>query len=97
MKIWEEERNDVSVLDAPALLSDKLPQKRLLVFNDDHNTFEHVIETLMQVCEHTEEQAEQCTLIIHYKGKCTVKEGTAALLKAMCTAICDRGIKASVV
>ena len=44
----------------------------LVVFNDDVNTFEHVTRTLIKVCKHTQEQAEQCTLIIHYKGKCQV-------------------------
>ena len=48
----------------------------LVVFNDDVNTFDHVTRTLIKVCKHTQEQAEQCTLIIHYKGKCQVKNGT---------------------
>ena len=48
----------------------------LVVFNDDINTFEHVTRTLIKVCKHTQEQAEQCTMIIHYKGKCQVKNGT---------------------
>jgi ATP-dependent Clp protease adaptor protein ClpS len=47
----------------------------LVVFNDDVNTFDHVISTLIRVCKHTPEQAEQCTLLIHYKGKCAVKKG----------------------
>jgi ATP-dependent Clp protease adaptor protein ClpS len=68
----------------------------LVVFNDDYNTFEHVIQTLIDVCNHTPEQAEQCTWIIHYKGKCTVKEGEFDILKAMRNAICDRGISAEV-
>ena len=48
----------------------------LVVFNDEVNTFDHVIDTLIDVCGHTPEQAEQCTLLIHYKGKCTVKNGS---------------------
>jgi ATP-dependent Clp protease adaptor protein ClpS len=47
----------------------------IIVYNDDVNTFDHVIDTLMRVCEHTPEQAEQCSLIVHYNGKCTVKTG----------------------
>jgi ATP-dependent Clp protease adaptor protein ClpS len=68
----------------------------LVVFNDDVNTFDHVIETLIKVCRHTREQAEQCTLIIHYKGKCTVKTGDFDSLKPMRNAICERGISAEI-
>ncbi|MEX0882164.1 MAG: ATP-dependent Clp protease adaptor ClpS, partial [Cyclobacteriaceae bacterium] len=47
----------------------------LVVFNDDFNTFDHVSKILIKVCKHTQDQAEQCTMIIHYKGKCSVKKG----------------------
>ncbi len=72
-------------------------ESELVVFNDDVNTFEHVTRILMKVCQHTKEQAEQCTLIIHYKGKCSVKKGTRAKLKPMCEAILDAGIQATVI
>ena len=68
----------------------------LVVFNDDVNTFEHVIDTLIRVCKHTQEQAEQCTLLIHYRGKCSVKNGTFNFLKPMRDAICDEGIDARI-
>lgn len=68
----------------------------LVVFNDDFNTFEHVIDTLIKVCKHTIEQAEQCTWIIHYKGKCTVKSGSFDFLKPMRDAICEKGIDAKI-
>ncbi len=68
----------------------------LVVFNDDFNTFEHVIDTLVKVCKHTIEQAEQCTWIIHYKGKCTVKSGSFDFLKPMRDAICEKGIDAKI-
>jgi ATP-dependent Clp protease adaptor protein ClpS len=68
----------------------------LVVFNDDVNTFDHVIATLIRVCEHTPEQAEQCTLLIHYKGKCPVKNGTFDFLKPMCQSICEAGIEARI-
>ena len=71
--------------------------KDLVVFNDDVNTFEHVIETLIKVCKHTPEQAEQCTLLIHYKGKCAVKKGSYEELKPMREAICEVGIDAKIV
>lgn len=69
----------------------------LVVFNDDVNTFDHVINTLIRVCKHTNEQAEQCTLMIHYKGKCTVKNGTFDFLKPLRDAICEAGIDAKIV
>ncbi len=70
--------------------------KNLVVFNDDFNTFDHVIETLIRVCNHTQEQAEQCTHIIHYRGKCVVKEGPFNKLNIMKQAICEEGIDAKV-
>lgn len=69
----------------------------LIVFNDDINTFDHVANILVKVCRHTREQAEQCTLIIHYKGKCAVKKGSQEELKPMCEAILDAGIQATIV
>ncbi|GAB4395796.1 MAG: ATP-dependent Clp protease adaptor ClpS [Microscillaceae bacterium] len=71
-------------------------EHKLIVFNDDVNTFDHVIQTLIEVCGHTPEQAEQCTWIIHYKGKCVVKDGSFEELKPMRDAICDRGISAEI-
>jgi len=71
--------------------------KDLVVFNDDFNTFEHVIKTLIRVCKHTPEQAEQCTLLIHYKGKCTVRTGSYEELNPMREAICDVGIDAKII
>lgn len=68
----------------------------LVVFNDDVNTFEHVIRTLIKVCEHTPEQAEQCTYLIHYKGKCTVKTGSFDELRPLREAICEAGIDAKI-
>lgn len=70
--------------------------KDLIVYNDDINTFEHVINTLIKVCKHTAEQAEQCTWIIHHKGKCAVKKGNENYLIPMKDAILDAGISAAV-
>jgi len=69
----------------------------LIVYNDDFNTFDHVINTLIKVCKHTVEQAEQCTYLIHYKGKCAVKVGAKEDLKPMSVAICDAGIDARII
>ena len=71
--------------------------KDLIVFNDDFNTFEHVISTLMRVCKHTAEQAEQCTFLIHHKGKCTVRNGSYEELNPMREAICEAGIDAKII
>jgi len=68
----------------------------LIVYNDDVNTFGHVIQMLMSVCEHSPEQAEQCTLLIHHKGKCTVKIGSFDELKPMRQGLCDKGISAEI-
>ena len=68
----------------------------LVVWNDDVNTFEWVIETLMEVCSHKREQAEQCAYFIHYKGKYAVKNGSYDDLKPQCDAITERGINATV-
>lgn len=71
--------------------------KGLVVFNDDVNSFDHVIDTLIKVCRHERMQAEQCTYIIHFKGKCEVKKGTLNKLKPMKDAIIDAGINAAIV
>jgi ATP-dependent Clp protease adaptor protein ClpS len=68
----------------------------LVVWNDEVNTFEWVITTLIEVCGHSQEQAEQCSYIIHFQGKYAVKQGSYEELKPMCDAITDRGINATV-
>ncbi len=93
MKLMTETQHQEDVL----LLEEVTDLRNLVVYNDDINTFDHVIQTLIEVCKHTPEQAEQCTFIIHYKGKCSVKIGTFEELESMCSAIHDRGISADVV
>ena len=68
----------------------------LVVYNDDHNTFDHVIERLVNICKHSVLQAEQCALIIHFKGKCTVKSGAYDKLEPMCTSLLEAGISAEI-
>ena len=81
--------------DIDVLTEEQFPYS-LIVWNDDVNSFDWVIETLIEVCGHTPEQAEQCSLIIHYKGKCSVKRGEYETLKPMCDAITERSIGATV-
>jgi len=78
------------------LLEEDVDLRELVVFNDDFNTFEHVIHTLIRVCRHTAEQAEQCTWLIHHKGKCTVKSGNYEELKPFRDGICEAGIDAKI-
>ena len=78
------------------VLTDTDEPCNLIVWNDEVNTFEWVIETLMEVCGHSAEQAEQCAYIIHYQGKYAVKNGTYDDLKPECDAITDRGIGATI-
>ena len=67
---------------------------RIIVFNDDFNTFDWVIKSLVEICEHNPAQAEQLSLIIHFKGKATVKTGPKEELKPMKDALVDRGLSA---
>ena len=69
----------------------------IIVYNDDVNTFDHVIDTLVRVCDHTAIQAEQCSLIVHFNGKCTVKTGEYDKLKIQCTALLEAGLSAEII
>ena len=71
-------------------------QYQLVIFNDDVNTFDFVIETLINVCKHDSIQAEQCTFIIHYNGKCSVKKGAYEKLEPMCKTILEKGLTAEI-
>ena len=72
-------------------------QNEIVLFNDDVNTFDHVIDTLIMVCDHTPEQAEQCALIVHYNGKCTVKTGEYTDLEPRCSKLLQAGLSAEIV
>ncbi len=78
------------------LLIDNENGCQLIIWNDDVNSFDWVITTLIEICGHTIEQAEQCAMIIHTKGKYGVKEGSYDFLKPMCDAITEHGINATV-
>ena len=93
MKTSFQEQELTDVLEA----IETIDVKDLVVFNDDVNTFDHVINTLIRVCKHTPEQAEQCTWLIHYKGKCAVKNGSITELKPMQKGICEAGIDARII
>jgi ATP-dependent Clp protease adaptor protein ClpS len=88
--IKEQDLVDVDVMEKT------LHPFNLIVWNDEVNTFDWVIETLVEVCGHSEEQAEQCAMLIHFKGKYAVKNGDYDTLKPMCNSITERGINATV-
>lgn len=67
-------------------------ERELVLYNDDVNTFEFVIECLMDICKHDALQAEQCTYIVHYNGKCSVKSGSYTVLNPMRVALADKGL-----
>lgn len=85
------------LLEELLLEEDTLQQNEIVLFNDDVNTFDHVITTLIQACDHTPEQAEQCSILVHYKGKCTVKTGPYEDLKPRCSKLLQAGLSAEIV
>jgi len=86
---WQtDEKGDVAVIDEPL--------HNLIVWNDDVNTFDWVIESLVDVCGHENLQAEQCALLIHHKGKCGVKKGSFDDLRPQAEQLIDRGIQATI-
>jgi len=74
----------------------EVADKQIILYNDEFNTFEFVIESLIKVCKHDALQAEQCTFLVHYKGKCSVKKGSYEELKSFCTALLERGLTAEI-
>ncbi|AGC75174.1 ATP-dependent Clp protease adaptor protein ClpS [Nonlabens dokdonensis] len=82
----------------PELELEVLEQKenKIVLFNDEVNTFDHVIDMLVAACDHTPIQAEQCSLIVHYKGKCNVKSGDYNDLEPRCTALLEAGLTAEI-
>jgi ATP-dependent Clp protease adaptor protein ClpS len=91
MNTIEKTQEDVLVEELVAI------NNEIVLFNDDVNTFDHVIDTLIRVCQHSSEQAEQCAILVHYKGKCTVKTGSFEELKPQCTQLLDAGLSAEIV
>lgn len=85
------------VLEDLLVEEETVKQNEIVLFNDDVNTFDHVIECLMHACDHTPEQAEQCSIIVHYKGKCTVKTGAYDDLKPRCSKLLQAGLSAEIV
>jgi ATP-dependent Clp protease adaptor protein ClpS len=87
----------IEVLEEVLVEEKTFLNNQIILFNDDVNTFDHVIETLVRVCNHTDEQANQCALLVHYKGKCTVKTGTYDELEPQCSALLEAGLSAEII
>jgi ATP-dependent Clp protease adaptor protein ClpS len=68
----------------------------LILHNDDFHTFEYVIESLIEVCDLESVQAEQCTYLVHYKGKCDIKKGSFDCLKPFKEGLTDKGLNATI-
>lgn len=69
----------------------------IVLYNDDVNTFDHVIDTLIYSCEHTPIQAEQCAFLVHFKGKCIVKTGVYEELVPRCSKLQEAGLSAEII
>ena len=78
------------------VLVEEAVSNKIVLFNDEVNSFDFVIDALIKVCLHEAIQAEQCTILVHFKGRCTVKEGDYDDLEPMCTALLDRGLTAEI-
>ena len=79
------------------VLLNETRKHEIVLHNDDVNTFDFVIDSLVTVCDHTLEQAEQCTILVHYKGKCTVKSGEYKDLEPRCSKLLQLGLSAELV
>ncbi|MFQ3297139.1 MAG: ATP-dependent Clp protease adaptor protein ClpS [Polaribacter sp.] len=91
MSTKEKIQEEVDVLEKEVF------QHEIVLHNDDVNTFDHVINSLIDVCEHTLEQAEQCATLVHYKGKCTVKSGEFKYLEPRCSKLLQLGLSAELI
>lgn len=87
---------DTEVLLEEKILTKKEDLKNIILYNDDVNTFEWVIECLVKYCGHDTLQAEQCATIVHYNGKCLVKNGPIVKLKPICETLLEKGLSAEI-
>jgi ATP-dependent Clp protease adaptor protein ClpS len=91
MSTKEKIQEEVDILDKEVF------EHQIVLHNDDVNTFDFVIDSLIDVCEHTLVQAEQCAMLVHYKGKCTVKSGEFKDLEPKCSKLLQLGLSAELV
>lgn len=91
---WPDQDPDVLVEEVP--VSKTVPSNQIILYNDDYNTFDHVIDCLVEYCKHQKEQAHQCALIVHLKGRCSIKEGEMKKLRPICEALLEKGLTAKI-
>ena len=89
------EKPELEVLEETDVKTSK--EHQIILYNDDINTFDHVIDILIKVCDHSATQAEQCALIVHYKGKCSVKSGTLFDLKPRVKKMIEANLTAEII
>lgn len=87
--LWQEEEEVLTI-------EENFESRHLILFNDDVNTFDYVINMLVKYCKHEPMQAEQCAYIVHYNGKCEIKNGTFEELEPICTALLESGLSAEI-
>jgi ATP-dependent Clp protease adaptor protein ClpS len=75
-----------------AILEDLVSDYNIVLYNDDVNTFDHVINCLVRICDHEPMQAEQCAWIVHLNGRCAVKTGVYDELESLCHQLLDNGL-----
>ena len=95
MQVYKPANTEKEAFDTDTITDVESPYS-LVVWNDEVNSFDWVIQTLIEICKHSTEQAEQCAMIIHTQGKYAVKQGSYEELKPMCDAITERGIGATI-
>lgn len=94
----------MDILESPEVLEQEVIEvllkeegiKALVLYNDDVNTFDYVIECLVKVCRHDPEQAEQCAYLVHFTGKCVIKNGTFKKLRPLCESLLEKGLTAKI-
>lgn len=96
-KIYSERNPQREDQEVVLVLEGEGEENKLVLHNDDVNTFDFVIECLMGICGHTLEQAEQCTILVHYKGRCVVKSGSIEVLKPMHQKLLSKGLTSEVI
>lgn len=92
MELLEQIQEEVDLLEASEVES----SYSIILYNDDVNTFDHVINTLVKYCKHDSIQAEQCAFLVHYNGKCSVKNGSVKELKPVCEALLENHLTAQI-
>ncbi len=101
METWNfnKEEHDLDTESELLLEPDELEvgDRQIILYNDDVNSFDYVITALIKICKHDAIQAEQCSIIVHNKGKCSVKRGSYEELEPMCTALLERGLTAEII